>query len=174
MSSDSDSSQSSKQSKKSKKSEKNDDESVDSSESNEKSNEKTNKVAGKEFIDKVKEYIKIDDLIKEKAELVKEKKELEVFLLEYLKNKKMDTINVGTSTIKRVEKDKKDPINKKEIKKKLLDDMKKEGLIKTDGVVKSHIEGDKFIQSMLEAMEKRPVTKVYKLERKGDNKTKKK
>ena len=98
MSSDSDSSRSSKQSKKS---EKNDDESVDSSESNEKSNEKSNKVVGKEFIDKVKEYIKIDDLIKEKAELVKEKKELEVFLLEYLKNKKMDSVGYGGAVLRR-------------------------------------------------------------------------
>jgi hypothetical protein len=156
---------------KSKSSNQSDTDSVDSSSNSSKSsdNQKVKSTKGNdEFVKKVKEYIKVDDLIKEKSELVKEKKELETFLLEYLKNKKMDSINVGTDTIKRVQKDKKDPINKKEIKNKLLNDMKKEGLFKNDGQVKSHTNGNELIQSILEAMDKRPVTKVYKLERKGD------
>lgn len=133
-----------------------------------KSNTSQVQVSKKDEINKiVKKYIKIDDLIKEKTELNKEKKELENVILDYLKNKKMDTITIDNIIIKRVEKDKKEPLNKKDIKQKLLDDLKKEGFVKNDGVVKSHTDGNQFIQTMLEAMEKRPITKIHKLERKG-------
>lgn len=116
------------------------------------------------FADKVKEFLKVDDLIKQKNELAKQKKEIEGILLKYLEDKKIDEVNVEGYTIKRTMKEKKDPIDKKSIKKTLLDEMKKEGLVKKDGLVKSDTDGDKIIQYVLETMEKRPITKVAKLE----------
>ena len=116
------------------------------------------------FADKVKEFLKVDDLIKQKNELAKQKKEIEGILLKYLEDKKIDEINVEGYTIKRTMKEKKDPIDKKSIKKTLLDEMKKEGLVKKDGFVKSDTDGDKIIQYVLETMEKRPISKVAKLE----------
>ena len=116
------------------------------------------------FADNVKEFLRVDDLIKQKSELVKQKRELEGFLLKYLEDKKVDEINVGGYVIKRTIKEKKDPIDKKSIRKTLLDEMKKEGLVKKDGLVKGDTDGDKFIQYVLETMEKRPISKVTKLE----------
>jgi hypothetical protein len=117
-----------------------------------------------EFTDKVKEFLKVDDLIRQKNELVKQKREIEGFLLKYLEDKKVNEVKIEGHTIKRVIKDKKDPIDKKSIKKTLLDEMKKEGFVKKDGLVKSDMDGDKIIQYVLETMEKRPVSKVTKLE----------
>ena len=116
------------------------------------------------FADKVKEFLKIDDLIKQKNELAKQKKEIEGILLKYLEDKKIDEVNVEGYTIKRTMKEKKEPIDKKSIKKTLLDEMKKEGLIKKDGLVKNDTDCDKIIQYVLETMEKRPISKVAKLE----------
>ena len=135
--------------------------------------EKSKNNHNNEINDIIEEYIKIDNLIKEKGELFNKKKDLEDLILKYLQDKKMESITVNGNVIKCVKKNIKEPIKKKDIKAKLLNDMIEEGFVKSDGSVKSHVNGNAFIQTMLDAMEKRPVSEVYKIERKGCSENKK-
>jgi hypothetical protein len=121
------------------------------------------------FIEKAKEFIKVDNLIKEKNELLKQKKIIEKFLLEYLEKNKIGTITVDGNTFNRIEKEKKTSMSKKEIPTVLMDMMKKDGVVKTDGFVKSGTEANKIISCIVDAMENRPLEKVVLLERKDNN-----
>jgi hypothetical protein len=124
----------------------------------------------REFNEKVIKFVQYDDLIKETMlehrkqinELKTQKKELELFLIDYLDEMGNDIINYGTNdTIKRIEKQKKGPINKEIMRVSIIEDMKKGGFIKTEE------QGEKIIEKMFETMEnKRPVTNVVELKRK--------
>jgi len=136
-------------------------------------NETNDNKVGDELEDKVMECIRIEELLKEKSDLFNKKKDLEESILRTLEDRKLDSITVDGKTIKRVEKSKKESIKKKDMKTKILNDMKEEGFVKSDGSVKSHVDGNAFIQTILDAMDKRPVSKIYKLEMKGGNGVKK-
>jgi hypothetical protein len=125
------------------------------------------------FMDKLKEYIKIDDLLKEKTELTKQKKNLEKFILDYMAKNKMSTVTVSNDTINRIEKEVKASIDMEKLPTIALDMMKKDKYAKSDGTIPSGVEGLKIIECVLDAMENRPTKKVIKLERKGTGKSKK-
>jgi hypothetical protein len=125
----------------------------------------------RDFSEKVIKFIQYDDLIKETMlehrkqinELKIQKKELELFLIDYLEEINNDVINCGESdVIKKVEKQKKAPLNKTLMKKSIIEDMIKEKFIKTEE------QGEKIIEKMFENMEnKRTVTNVIELKRKS-------
>jgi hypothetical protein len=125
----------------------------------------------RDFSEKVIKFIQYDDLIKETMiehrkqinELKTQKKELELFLIDYLDEINNDIINCGESdVIKKVEKQKKAPLNKTLMKKSIIEDMIKEKFIKTEE------QGEKIIEKMFENMEnKRAVTNVVELKRKS-------
>jgi hypothetical protein len=127
----------------------------------------------KQFMDKIKEYIKVDDLIKQNKKLLKEREELGDFLSKYFEKKKLESVNSGDYVIKRVTKNKKEPLDKKNLKTNLIGGLKKEGYVKSDGSVKG--DGEKVVQYVLDVLQDRPVSKTYTLEchKKGEEKTKK-
>jgi hypothetical protein len=73
-----------------------------------------------------------------------------------------DIINYGENDVlKKVEKQKKAPLNKDIMRVAIMEDMKKSGFIKNDE------QGEQIIERMFESMEmKRPVTNVVELKRK--------
>lgn len=130
----------------------------------------------RDFSEKVIKFIQYDDLIKETMlehrkqinELKVQKKELELFLIDYLDEINNDIINCGESDIiKKVEKQKKAPLNKSLMKKSIIDDLIKEKFVKNEE------QGEKIIEKMFENMEnKRQITHVVELKRKSLKKNK--
>lgn len=129
------------------------------------------KAKKRDFQEKVIKFIQYDDLIKETLlnhrkeinELKLQKKELELYLIDFLEEMNNDIINYGESdVIKKVERQKKAPLNKEIMRKAIIEDMIKEKFIK------SETQGEKIIEKMFESMEnKRPVTNVVELKRKS-------
>lgn len=125
----------------------------------------------RDFQERVIKFIQYDDLIKETMlehrkqinELKAQKKELELYLIEFLDEMKNDIINYGENdVIKKVERQKKAPLNKEIMRKAIIEDMIKEKFIKTEA------QGEKIIEKMFESMEnKRPVTNIVELKRKS-------
>ena len=134
--------------------------------------EKEKIVDKKVLTQKIRDYIEIDDLLKKKSAMIKEKKNLEKFLLVYMKNNNADSIDIDGDIIRRVKKEKKAPLDKKYIQKELLVSMKKEGLVNDDGEITSKTSGNKIVQCVISSVENRPSVAVIHLERKKCKKTK--
>lgn len=132
----------------------------------------------RDFSEKVIKFIQYDDLIKETMlqhrkeinELKTQKKQIELIILDYLEKMNNDVINYGENDVlRRVEKQKKAPLNKDIMRVAIIEDMKKSGFIKNDE------QGSEIIERMFESMEnKRPVTNIVELKRKTIKKDKNK
>jgi hypothetical protein len=155
---------------KSKKIKKKTEDNKDNKEQLNKEENKEEKFGKVEFFEKVNKYLQYDDVIKESMiehrkeinELKSQKKNLELYLLDYLESVNNDIINVGESDkLVKVERQKKAPLNKEIIKCAIIDDLKERGIIKNEK------EGEDTIERMFESMEnKRAIKNIVQLKRK--------
>lgn len=130
-------------------------------------------VVPNEFKEKVVKYVKIDNLIRQKdseAKLLKgERKKFEEYIIRYLDKVKEVSVEIGDGQLVKNETVKKKPINTDIIKEAITEKIKEDKLFKDDK------EREKAVEDILELMEKkRPQTTNVKLDRKFNNKEKKK
>jgi len=139
---------------------------MSSDNASEKSVEENEKIVDKKMLtQKIKHYIQVDELLKQKSEMAKEKKELEKFLLNYMEKNNASSIDIDGDIIRRVKKEKKAPLDKKYIQNELLVHYEKNGLVNDDGEVTRKTNGTQIVRCVMESVEDRPVVSVVRLER---------
>lgn len=91
----------------------------------------------KEFVQKIKKFIKIDDIIRdetkeyrEKMNTLKEQKtDLELFIIRYLERVNEDLINIGNDKLSKVESTRTKSLKKEHIQESIYEQLRKENIL---------------------------------------------